>query len=87
MAKHDEKMKIFKIAVCGAGVVGGGVINLLKRQRALFRACKFDFEVKTVRGGACSVPLGKMSPCALLTPALPPCQIPFLRALPSAAVR
>jgi homoserine dehydrogenase len=42
-------VRVFKIAVCGAGVVGGGVINLIKRQHALFRACNFDFEVKTVR--------------------------------------
>jgi hypothetical protein len=48
--RHIRMVRVFKIAVCGAGVVGGGVINLIKRQHALFRASRFDFEVKTVSG-------------------------------------
>ncbi len=41
-------MRVLNVAVCGAGVVGGGVVNLLKRQRALFLAQKYDLVLKTV---------------------------------------
>jgi len=42
-------VRVFKIAVCGAGVVGGGVINLIKRNHVAFQASNFDFQVKMVR--------------------------------------
>lgn len=48
MAVASRGVRVFNVAVCGAGVVGGGVVELLKRQRALFRAQKFDFVVKTL---------------------------------------
>ena len=41
-------VRVLRVAVCGAGVVGGGVLRLLARQRALFRAQGFAFEVATV---------------------------------------
>jgi homoserine dehydrogenase len=40
--------KTYNIAVCGAGVVGGGLISLLARQRPLLSALKLNFVVKTV---------------------------------------
>jgi homoserine dehydrogenase len=42
-------IKQFKVAVCGAGVVGGGVVELIKRQRPFFLSQRVDFVVKTVR--------------------------------------
>lgn len=74
-------VRVFKIAVCGAGVVGGGVINLIKRQHALFRACNFDFEVKTVReqgpswAAPCPLPPSPL-PTLLSLPTLPTCPLP-----------
>jgi len=44
-----RKLKTLTIAVCGAGVVGGGVVELLKRQRPFFLSQRVDFVVKTVR--------------------------------------
>ena len=41
-------LRVFNVAVCGAGVVGGGVINLIKRQRPLLHALRLDFRVKTL---------------------------------------
>lgn len=43
-----RRMKTFNIAVCGAGVVGGGVVELIKRQRPFFHSQRIDFVVKTV---------------------------------------
>jgi len=42
-------VRVLNIAVCGAGVVGGGVVNLVKRNHAFFRSMNFDFKIKTVR--------------------------------------
>jgi len=39
-------LRVINVAVCGAGVVGGGVVNLIKRQRPLLHALKLDFRVK-----------------------------------------
>lgn len=41
-------LRVFNVAVCGAGVVGGGVVNLIKQQRPLLHALKLDFRVKTL---------------------------------------
>jgi homoserine dehydrogenase len=41
-------VRVLNVAVCGAGIVGGGVINLIKRQRPLLHALKLDFRVKTL---------------------------------------
>ena len=41
-------LKTLNVAVCGAGVVGSGVLRILNHQRPLFRAQGFDFSVTHV---------------------------------------
>jgi homoserine dehydrogenase len=41
-------LKTLNVAVCGAGVVGSGVLRILNQQRSIFRAQGFDFSVTHV---------------------------------------
>ena len=41
-------MKIFKVGIYGAGVVAGGVVELLRSRAAMFKQYGLKFEVTTV---------------------------------------
>jgi homoserine dehydrogenase len=47
-SKFSRTLKTLNVAVCGAGVVGSGVLRILNQQRPIFRAQGFDFSVTHV---------------------------------------